>query len=56
MGYAKMGQNTAGIHLRQHSRAFIFAEKGRPDSRVVFINVDVGMISVNIKKGVSFSQ
>ncbi|KAG8199020.1 hypothetical protein JTE90_001815 [Oedothorax gibbosus] len=42
MGYAQLGQRTAGIHLRQFSRAFI-VDDGK--SRVLFISLDVGMTS-----------
>ena len=37
MGYAKQGQNTKGIHIRQYSRAFVFEESG---SRNVFVSID----------------
>lgn len=43
MGYAKSGQDTAGIHFRLYSRAFVLAdERG---TRVVMVNCDLGMIS-----------
>ena len=46
MGYAKQGQNTKGIHIRQYSRAFIFEESG---SRNVFVSIDCGMMSQLVK-------
>ncbi|XP_059485796.1 neutral ceramidase [Neocloeon triangulifer] len=49
MGYARLEQKGAGIHLRQFSRAFIFDDG---ESRVVFISVDVAMISYGIRKEV----
>ena len=48
MGYANPAQISAGIHLRQWSRAFIFAES--PTSkRVVFVNLDICMATQIIK-------
>lgn len=46
MGYAKMEQRGAGIHLRLFSRAFIV---GDDDKRFVFVSVDCGMIGHGIK-------
>ena len=46
MGYAKQGQNTKGIHIRQYSRAFVFEESGL---RNVFVSVDCGMMSQLVK-------
>ena len=46
MGYAKQGQNTKGIHIRQYSRAFVFEEEGH---RNVFVSVDIGMMGQLIK-------
>lgn len=43
MGYANPTQNTAGIHFRLRSRAFIVAEppsNSSEGSRIVFVNVD----------------
>lgn len=51
MGYAKPGQNTAGIHLRQHARAFVF-DDGVHD-RGVFVSVDIGMMGDLVKERVS---
>ena len=48
MGYANPAQVSAGIHLRQWSRAFIIAES--PTSkRVVFVNLDICMATQIIK-------
>jgi neutral ceramidase len=46
MGYANPAQFSAGIHLRQFSRAFIIEDES---TRVVFVNVDCGMIDQIIK-------
>ena len=46
MGYAKQGQNTKGIHIRQYSRAFVFEESGL---RNVFVSIDCGMMSQLVK-------
>ena len=50
MGYAKQGQNTKGIHIRQFSRAFVFEESG---SRNVFVSADLGMMSQLVKMKVN---
>merc|ERR1719259_1124921 len=49
MGYAKQGQNTAGIHIRLYSRAFI-VEDPATGTRVVFVSVDAGMMGQLVKK------
>lgn len=46
MGYATSGQTAAGIHTRLYSRAFII-DDGK--QRVVFVTVDVGMISQRLR-------
>ena len=48
MGYANPAQISAGIHLRQWSRAFIFAET-LTSKRVVFVNLDICMGTQIIK-------
>merc|ERR1712142_422149 len=51
MGYAKQGQNTAGIHIRQYARAFVI-EGTETGTRVVFVSVDTGMMGQLVKKDV----
>ncbi|KAK5850381.1 hypothetical protein PBY51_001265 [Eleginops maclovinus] len=46
MGYANPQQTAAGIHTRLYSRAFIIDDGRR---RVVFVTVDVGMISQRLR-------
>ncbi|XP_029384198.1 neutral ceramidase [Echeneis naucrates] len=46
MGYANPQQTAAGIHTRLYSRAFIIDDGKR---RVVFVTVDVGMISQRLR-------
>ncbi|XP_075884230.1 neutral ceramidase isoform X2 [Nelusetta ayraudi] len=46
MGYATSGQTAAGIHTRLYSRAFIIDDSKQ---RVVFVTVDVGMISQRLR-------
>ena len=46
MGYANPAQISAGIHLRQFSRAFVIDDGS---AHVVFVNVDCGMIDQIIK-------
>jgi neutral ceramidase len=41
MGYAHPDQVSAGVHMRQFSRAFIIEDES---TRVVFVSVDFGMI------------
>lgn len=51
MGYAKSSQDTAGIHFRLYSRAFVLAdERG---TRIVMVNCDLAMISQIVKIEVS---
>lgn len=48
LGYAKSGQVTMGIHLRQYSRAFIISNKD--DSKpIVYVSVDVAMMADVVK-------
>jgi Neutral/alkaline non-lysosomal ceramidase, N-terminal len=49
MGYARLEQKGAGIHLRQFARSFVFDDGA---SRVLFVSVDVAMVSVAIRKEV----
>merc|ERR1711970_321717 len=49
MGYAKQGQNTAGIHIRLYSRAYI-VEDPETGVRVVFVSADAGMMGQLVKK------
>ena len=51
MGYAKQGQNTKGIHIRQFSRAFIFEQDGE---RNVYVSADCGMMGQLVKMKVSY--
>ena len=46
MGYAKSGQNTKGIHIRQYSRAFVFEQNGQLN---VFVSADCGMMGQLVK-------
>lgn len=55
MGYAMPTQIGKGIHLRQYSRAFIFADKDKK-SRVVFVNIDACMGTQIMKMQVRFGS
>uniref|UniRef100_A0A7N5ZXN6 Neutral ceramidase n=1 Tax=Anabas testudineus TaxID=64144 RepID=A0A7N5ZXN6_ANATE len=46
MGYANPQQTAAGIHTRLYSRAFIVDDGRR---RVVFVTVDIGMVSQRLR-------
>jgi neutral ceramidase len=51
MGYAKSGQDTAGIHIRLFARAFVLVdEKG---TRICMVNTDLAMVSQIVKIEVS---
>ncbi|KAK3276091.1 hypothetical protein CYMTET_15820 [Cymbomonas tetramitiformis] len=45
MGYSMTSQTTAGVHTRQYSRAFIFAEPQPAGKRVVYVSIDACMTS-----------
>lgn len=49
MGYANPAQTANGIHLRQYSRAFVFADKNNSSKRFVFVSTDSCMLSQGIK-------
>uniref|UniRef100_A0A3Q2YAN7 Neutral ceramidase n=1 Tax=Hippocampus comes TaxID=109280 RepID=A0A3Q2YAN7_HIPCM len=53
MGYANPQQTAAGIHTRLFSRAFIIDDGRR---RVVFVTVDVGMVSQRLRLEVRRGQ
>ena len=46
MGYASPSPKTAGIHMRQYSRAFVIDDGTK---RVVYVSVDCGMIDQIVK-------
>lgn len=50
MGYASLDQVDRGLHMRTRSRAFIVAEEGSPNNRVVFINADIGMGDTGVRR------
>ena len=47
MGYAKLSQDSGGIHFRLYSRAFIFEDLN--GKRICFVSADLGMIDQAIK-------
>lgn len=49
MGYAMPQQKANGIHFRQRSRAFIFADSANDTNRVVFVSSDVCMTFQEVK-------
>ncbi|MCP3142381.1 neutral/alkaline non-lysosomal ceramidase N-terminal domain-containing protein [Pyxidicoccus xibeiensis] len=51
MGYVKAGQNTAGIHQRLRSRAFVIASPCN-GKRVVFVSADLGMLFQAVQQSV----
>jgi len=46
MGYAAPGQVSSGIHMRQYARTFIIDDGA---NRIVYVNIDCGMIDQAIK-------
>lgn len=50
MGYARLNQETSGIHSRQWARAFAMADAG--GRRTVFVNTDLGMIMQGVQQEV----
>ncbi|MFQ5846138.1 MAG: neutral/alkaline ceramidase [Candidatus Methylomirabilales bacterium] len=51
MGYARLGQKTAGIHTRLWSRAFVIASPCN-NNRVVLVTADLGILSQAVAQGV----
>ena len=47
-GFGRADQLTKGIHIRQRSRAFVIAQAGDPEKRLVFVSVDLGSIEHHI--------
>ncbi|KAJ6216343.1 hypothetical protein RDWZM_007500 [Blomia tropicalis] len=47
MGYAKIGQDTKGIHMRLYSRAVIIADQ--TGSRICYVNVDLASTTQIVK-------
>ncbi len=51
MGYAKLEQKTAGIHMRQWARAFVVQDV-QSGKRLVFVNNDLGMVFQGVHQAV----
>lgn len=49
IGYANLDQNSAGIHTRLYSRAFVIQAGLGAEKRVVFVSADLGFISQAVK-------
>jgi len=47
-GFGRPDQVVEGIHIRQHARAFIIAEREVPDRRLVLVTADIGSIDHHI--------
>jgi len=54
MGYAKLGQDTSGIHLRLFSRAVIIVDN--TGNRILYITADLQGIADIIKIEVSITR
>ncbi|KAF9258342.1 Neutral/alkaline nonlysosomal ceramidase [Marasmius fiardii PR-910] len=52
MGYASLAQTDTGLHMRQRSRAFIIAESGNTNNRIVFINADIAMGDTGVRRSI----
>src|SRR3954447_4254964 len=51
MGYGMRFQRSAGIHLRQRSRAFVLVDRAI-DKRLVYVVADIGMFFRNVREAV----
>src|SRR5439155_19900726 len=51
MGYGMRFQRSAGIHLRQRSRAFVLVDRAT-DKRLVYVVADIGMFFRNVREAV----
>jgi neutral ceramidase len=47
-GFGRPDQVGEGLHIRLRSRAFIIAEAGQPENRLVFASVDLGSIDHHV--------
>jgi neutral ceramidase len=52
MGYGKADQKSAGIHLRQRSRAFVFADSDAPDSRLLLVVAELPLVFDSVRQEV----
>ncbi|RDB20798.1 Neutral ceramidase [Hypsizygus marmoreus] len=52
MGYASLSQTDTGLHMREHSRAFIVADAAIPSNRIVFINADIAMGDTGVRRSI----
>ncbi|TRM69784.1 Neutral/alkaline nonlysosomal ceramidase [Schizophyllum amplum] len=50
MGYASLAQTDTGLHMRQHSRAYIVADASSPNDRILFINADIAMGDTGVRR------
>lgn len=51
LGYGTTGQNSTGVHMRQHARAFIIEDAATGD-RVVHVMDEIGLMQQSIRQGV----
>lgn len=49
MGYAKLGQDTEGIHTRLYARAFVIESSSSGGGRVCYVNVDLAAATQIVK-------
>lgn len=56
MGYAKLGEDTTGIHMRLYSRAMIVVDQS--GSRICYVNLDLAaatqLVKIMVSKGHRF--
>lgn len=48
MGYADLTQNSAGLHMRPRSRAFVIADQ-KSGQRIVHVTSDIGMVFQSVR-------
>src|SRR5207247_9449865 len=52
MGYGKADQKSAGIQLRQRSRAFVFADSDAPDSALLLVVAELPLVFDSVRQEV----
>ncbi|MGW8377467.1 neutral/alkaline ceramidase [Streptomyces sp. ODS28] len=52
MGYGRVDQQAEGLHIRLRARAFVVAERERPDDRIALVVVDSPMIFESVRQEV----
>lgn len=51
-GFGRADQIGEGIHIRQHARAFVIADRAAPGQRLAFVSADLGSVEHHLVLGV----